>query len=83
MSALVENSRFLGHAETLRRAVLNLSGSGFRVIKAVADRELFVEIDRSMHGDDVKAFERGGKKFAGCDRLGCKIYWSVENTVNQ
>ena len=83
MNSLMENQRFLGHAETLRRAVLNLSGSGFFVIKAVADRELFVEIDRPMHGDDVKNFERGGKKFAGCDRLGCKIFWSVENTVEQ
>lgn len=83
VNALVQNSAFLGHAETLRRAVLNLSGAGFLVIRAVADRELFIEIDRPMHGDDVKLFARSGRDFAGCNRLGCNIFWAIENTVNQ
>lgn len=79
MATLAENSRFFGHAEALRRAVLSLSSADFLVIRVVAADEIFLEIDRPMHGDDVKNFQRDGKTFGSCDRFGCKIFWQISN----
>lgn len=84
MTAICDNFVVLDQVNQIRNAILRLSKIGLLVRRiSGGGRVPAIEIDRPLDGLAVAVTRQENKTFFSVDFQQCRVYWVIENPVNQ